>query len=68
MYHTSYDTTTRQWNGVKTSPNFNSQTSLGDVILKTLKENGSKVAQVSDLNLCAVLAKKCFRNNCNVNF
>ncbi|XP_055294849.1 uncharacterized protein LOC129564703 [Sitodiplosis mosellana] len=53
MYHTSYDTEKRQWNGVKTNPSFNSQTSLGSVILNTLLENGLKVAQV-----CAITGAK----------
>ncbi len=46
MFHTSYDSGKKQWNGLKTNPSFNKRTSLGDAILATLERNGSKIAQV----------------------
>lgn len=46
MFRTTFDAENKQWNGVKTNPYYNRETSLGEMILNSLQVNDTKVAQV----------------------
>lgn len=47
MYRTTFDETNKQWNGPKTQPIYNLNTSVGNVLLHALEVNGSRTAQAS---------------------
>lgn len=46
MFRTYFDAQRKQWNGLKSRPLFNPQTTLGEVLLKSMQMHGPKIAQV----------------------
>lgn len=46
MFRTFYDEKRKQWNGLKSRPLFNPQTTLGEILLKSMQMHGPKIAQV----------------------
>lgn len=49
MYRTAYEEKRKQWHGIKTRPLYHSEVTLGEILLKSMKVNGAKLAQVSSL-------------------
>lgn len=47
MYRSIYDDKRKQWQGLKMRPLYNPEVTLGEVLLKSMHINGSKIAQVS---------------------
>lgn len=47
MFRTHYDKETKLWSGNGTTNLYNSKISLAQVLLKTCKTNGPKIAQVN---------------------
>lgn len=47
MFQSGYDEKRKQWRGLENRPLYNPEISLGEVLLKTMQVNGSKIAQVN---------------------
>lgn len=46
MYRTHYDKELKVWSGETLKPLYNSKISLGEIVLRALITNGSRIAQV----------------------
>lgn len=47
MYRSIYDEKRKQWQGLETRPLYNPEITLGEALLKSMRVNGAKIAQVS---------------------
>lgn len=57
MFRTDFDENTKLWSSVDIPPIFNTNVSMGQILLELMRLHGSKVAQVSFRNSNVVSAR-----------